>query len=91
MNTLRFIDKYGISVALCHDFHNLFIFSKHISLSILKSKSDILKFHSQKNISAPDMSRKLIIFANFTQNTFLNTGQFEIIIPNFDQKVFFRK
>jgi hypothetical protein len=78
-------------VVLWHDFYNLFIFSKHISLSILKSKSDILKFHSQKTISAPDMSRKLIVFANSTQNTFLNTRLIEIIIPHFDQKVFFRK
>jgi hypothetical protein len=37
------------------------------------------------------MSRKLIFLANCTQNTFLKTGLFEIVIPNLDQKVFFRK
>jgi hypothetical protein len=37
------------------------------------------------------MPRKLIILANCTQKNFLNTDLFEIITPNFDQKLFFRK
>jgi hypothetical protein len=37
------------------------------------------------------MSKKLIGFANCTQNTFLKTSEIEIIISNFDQKVFVPK
>ena len=61
-----FDDYYNIEanmapVPLWHDFHKFNIYSKHIILSIQISKQDILKFHSQRNIFAPDISRMLIL------------------------------
>ena len=42
-------------------FSQIEYFSKHIILSILISKKDILQFNSSRNVFAPDMSKMLFL------------------------------